>query len=215
MTDRPTGQPSSLQPQGPAVPAVDPAGPSLTETSSSDLLLRAQAGDSQALDTLFARYLPSLRRWARGRLPTWARDIADTTDLVQDTLLQTCKRIELFDAGRDASLQAYLRQALLNRIRDEFRRRRRRPAHDVLEPTHADDGPSPFELAAGEELLEAYEAAMERLRPEERELIVARVQMQLSYEEVAETTGRANANAARSAVVRALGRLAEEMGRAT
>ena len=53
------------------------------------LLERARAGDEGALNDLFARYGPALRRWASGRLPRWARDLADTPDLVQDTLLQT------------------------------------------------------------------------------------------------------------------------------
>ena len=61
------------------------------------LLDRARAGDNQALDRLFERYLPRLQRWARGRLPVWARDLADTHDLVQDTLLRTFKRIDGFD----------------------------------------------------------------------------------------------------------------------
>ena len=37
--------------------------------STFQLLARARAGDRSALDTLFARYLPPLRRWASGRLP--------------------------------------------------------------------------------------------------------------------------------------------------
>src|SRR4051812_23968454 len=87
----------------------DPA--SQTELESSlDLLARARAGDRQALDVLMARYLPRLRRWASGRLPRWARDLADTQDLVQDTLLQTFKRIETFEARHEGALQAYLRQ---------------------------------------------------------------------------------------------------------
>ena len=73
--------------QNPAAPLVDrPA--SLADTESSLALLeRARAGDRQALETLTARYLPRLRRWASGRLPRWARDLADTEDLVQETVL--------------------------------------------------------------------------------------------------------------------------------
>jgi RNA polymerase sigma factor (sigma-70 family) len=186
----------------------------LSSLSSVDLLARAQAGDREALDALFARHLPALRRWASGRLPRWARDIHDTTDLVQDTLLQTCRRIELFDASRDATLQAYLRQALLNRIRDEFRRRRREPGReDELDPHLPDGSPSPFDVAAAGEALERYEAALDRLDPDTRDLIVSRVQAGLSYAEIADVTGRPNANAARSAVVRALARLTQEMAR--
>lgn len=45
--------------------------------SSMALLARAQAGDREALDTLIARYLPRMRRWAHGRLPQGARGLGD------------------------------------------------------------------------------------------------------------------------------------------
>ena len=44
----------------------------------------------------------------------------------------------------------------------------------------------------GRETLEHYEAALQRLRPEEREAIVARVEMGYSYEELAQVLGKAN-----------------------
>src|SRR2546428_405791 len=95
--------------------------------STVRLIERARAGDELALGQLFARHLRPLRRWASGRLPKWARSIADTDDLVQDTLLQTFKRIEAFEPRHAGALHAYLRQAVLNRIRDELRRKGRRP----------------------------------------------------------------------------------------
>src|SRR5205809_5291132 len=103
--------------------------------SSLDLLERARAGDQSALNTLMARHLPRLQRWAKGRLPRWARDVADTQDLVQETLLQTFNRIEMFEPAREGALQAYLRQAVMNRIRDEIRRKARRPTKVELEET--------------------------------------------------------------------------------
>src|SRR5437867_2197018 len=91
--------------------------------STVRLIERARAGDELALGQLFARHLKPLQRWASGRLPIWARSVADTDDLVQDTLLQTFKRIETFEPRHAGALQAYLRQAVLNRIRDELRRK--------------------------------------------------------------------------------------------
>lgn len=88
--------------------------------STVHLIERARAGDQQALERLFARHLEPLQRWTRGRLPKWARDLADTDDLVQDTLLRTFKRIEDFKPRRIGALQAYRRQAVLNRIRNEL-----------------------------------------------------------------------------------------------
>jgi RNA polymerase sigma-70 factor, ECF subfamily len=63
----------------------------LAAESSIELIEPAKAGDSHALDTLIARYLPRLQRWASGRLPAWARDLAETQDLVQETVYKTFK----------------------------------------------------------------------------------------------------------------------------
>jgi RNA polymerase sigma factor (sigma-70 family) len=181
--------------------------------SSVQLLQRAQLGDREAVNLLMARYLPRLKRWASGRLPRVARDLADTTDLVQNTLLQTFKRIETLQAGRDQGLQAYLRRAVLNGIRDELRRARRRPRIDSLGPMHADPAPSPLELAIARETLDRYERALSALRPQERDAVVARIDLGCTYGEVAQMLGKPSSNDARMAVERAIVRLVEEMRR--
>jgi DNA-directed RNA polymerase specialized sigma24 family protein len=62
-------------------------------------------------------------------------------------------------------------------------------------------------------MAERYERALSRLSPQEQELIIARVEMDCSYEDLAESLGKPTADAARKAAKRALVRLAEEMGR--
>ena len=163
------------------------------------------------MDELFARWLPALRRWAAGRLPRWARDATDTHDLVQDALMRTLKRIDTLEHRAEGAIEAYLRQAVLNRIRDEVRRTCRRGRHDELPTDHVGVEASPLEEAIGAEALARYEAALARLDPVEREAIVARVELDYSYEEVAAALGRPSADAARMAVRRALLRLAREM----
>lgn len=177
------------------------------------LLERARRGDSEALNDLFARHIPALRRWASGRLPRWARDLADTHDLVQETVLQTFKRVEAFEPRGDGALQAYLRQALMNRIRNEFRRAKRRPAVEELDEQAPADATSPIEAAMRQQQLDRYEAALSRLNEHERDLIIARVELGLTYEETAEALGKPSWNAARMATARALLRLAEELKR--
>jgi RNA polymerase sigma factor (sigma-70 family) len=181
--------------------------------SSVHLLARARAGDRTALDALMARHLPRLRRWASGRLPRWARDVADTQDLVQETLLHTFKRIDTFEVRGDGALQAYLRQGVLNRIRDEHRRAGRRPAPEALDSQAPDSAPSPLEEAIGRQAVERYEQALERLRADDREAIIARIEMGFTHEELATLLGKPSANAARMAVERALVRLVAEMQR--
>ena len=182
--------------------------------STFHLIERARAGDQQALERLFSRHLKPLQRWARGRLPKWARDLADTDDLVQDTLIQTFKRIEAFEPRRVGALQAYLRQAVLNRVRNELRRKGRQPHATDLDDIEIESLDSPLELAIGREAVERYEQALQRLTSEEREAIIARVEMGYSYEELAEALDKPTPDAARKAARRALIRLAEEMKRA-
>jgi len=74
------------------------------ETTIS-LLTRAKEGDTTALDQLVERSIPPLRRWARGRLPTWARGLAETQDLVQDAVMRTLPRLATFEAAHPGALQ--------------------------------------------------------------------------------------------------------------
>jgi RNA polymerase sigma factor (sigma-70 family) len=192
------------------LPAPDPAS---APEATIHLLEQARSGDHAALEALFARYLKPLRRWASGRLPRWARDVADTQDLVQETLLQTFKNLEGFEAARAGALQAYLRQALLNRIRDELRRFDRRGQNAALDSQAPDGGPSPLEAAIGTEQSERYERALARLSDTDRETIIGRVELGCSYEELAVALGKPSPDAARKAAQRAVVRLVAEMKR--
>lgn len=194
---------------------MDPKPPVPEDPSelTGDLLERARAGDTEALNRLFERHLPELRRWAHGRLPRWARDIADTTDLVQETIVETLKHLERFEHRGDGALQAYLRQAVMNRIRNELRKVAIRGVNATSDSRAVDDGTSPLDAAIAQQTLDHYDAALQRLRPEEREAIVSRVEFDLSYAELAEVLGKPSPDAARMTVVRALVRLAEEMNR--
>lgn len=203
--------------------AHDPAAePSLTDRRSPpplpaeatlDLLDRVKGGDRLALDELLDRCMPALRRWAHGRLPTSARAMEDTGDLVQNTVIAVLRRLSSFEARHQGALQAYLRQAVMNRIRDLVRQRDRRPVQTELPPDLVDDRTSPLELAVGAENVARYEAALARLRAADREAIVNRLELQLSYDELAVALDKPTAQAARVAVMRAMKRLAEEMRR--
>jgi len=179
--------------------------------SSVTLLARARAGDREALDILFDRYLAPLRRWTTGRLPRGLRDISDTQDIVQDVLLETFKRIDLFEPRHDDALRAYLHQAVLNRIRSEIRRSQRRPARNDLDRRQSDPAPSPIDLAIAAQRYGRYEVALERLDSDDRLAIVSRLELGLSYDELAQLLAKPTADAARLTVVRAVMRLGREM----
>ena len=191
----------------------DRLAPAAPLDDTSDLLDRARAGDQHALGVLLERHVPVLKRWASGRLPRWARDIADTSDLIQDTVMASIQRVEHFEHRGDGALQAYLRQAVTNRIRNELRKRAARGMPVTVDSGLTDGGTSPLERAIANQTLERYEAGLELLKPDEREAVVLRLEFGMAYDDIAEHTGKPTANAARMTVVRALVRLADEIKR--
>jgi len=176
-----------------------------------ELLQRVKDGDEAALERLVERSIPPLKRWARGRLPQHARSLQETQDLVQNAVLRALPRLKTFQALHAGALQAFLRQAVANEIIDEIRKVKRRPEPVPLAMELPAHEPGPLEVAIGREGFERYEAAMARLKPGDREAIIARMELQQSYEEVAVALDKPNANAARAAVKRAIERLLKEM----
>jgi RNA polymerase sigma factor (sigma-70 family) len=182
-------------------------------TASGGLVDRAQAGDTRALSALFKRQGDQLRRWARGRLPQWARSLYDTADLVQETLLQTFRRIDQFENRGRGALQSYLRQAVINRIRDEVRKVKRRPISSLDEDAvdvEAHD-PMPDQLTLDAEQERKYKAALALLTEEERMLVVGRIELGYNYDQLALVINRATPAAARMAARRAMLKLAKKM----
>ncbi len=188
--------------------APDPD-PPLEATAA--LLAHYRAGDERARDRLLARYLPLLRRWAHGRLPSGARSLADTEDLVQISLVRALKHMGTVEPAHEGAFLVYLRRIFLNAMRDEIRRGLRERSAGEPDPAIADARPTALEESIGRETLESYEAGLARLSEEQREAVVLRLEFGMKFEEIAEATGKPSANAARMTVSRAILRLAEAM----
>ncbi|MEZ5063472.1 MAG: sigma-70 family RNA polymerase sigma factor [bacterium] len=189
----------------------DPSVSASLGESSIVLLHLAREGDREALERLYARYLPRLRRWAHGRIPRDIRGLLDTDDILQDVLLRSVRHIEHFEPRPGAGFFGYLRRGLKNRLRDEYRRVARMPGRDEIDDAVADAGPSPLENLLGRDREARYEAALARLRDEEREAVVARLELGASYAEIAEMLGKPSPDAARMWTGRAIAKLAEEL----
>ena len=183
--------------------------PDLESTAAE--LERARAGDARARERLFARFLPVLRRWAHQQLPRGARDLSDTGDLVQATLMRALAHLDRFESRGEGAFLGYLRQILLNAIRDEARRAAsRRPAgplHDGL----MDPGPTALEEAVGRDAVRRYESGLERLTAAQREAVVLKVELGWSNAEIAQALGKPSVDAVRVLIARALVDLAEAM----
>jgi RNA polymerase sigma factor (sigma-70 family) len=189
---------------------LDPAHePPLTTTSI--LLDRFQAGDDAAGETLLARYLRPLERWAHGRLSADMRGLVDTADLAQIALVRAMQHMRGFRSRSQGSFFAYLRQVLMNALRDEVRRAVRRPRGPGIDDTLPDPAPSQLEELLGREKLAVYEEALANLSAKDQELVFLRIEFGLSHREIAEAIGLPSENAARMAVTRAIERLGGEI----
>jgi len=191
------------------MPHFEPPPPELLLTT--ELLHQAKSGDAAALEALMTRYLPRLARWASGRLPAQARSLLETNDLVHETLLKAIQRLDHIHEGQPGAFQAYVRQAILNQIRDQLRWARRRAGSTEVSEDLADAGPSPLEHTIGAELLDRYDRAREQLTEEERLFIHLKIELDFGYDDIAAIMNRPSRDAARMGVQRALRKLAEIM----
>ncbi len=180
--------------------------------STATLLSRVRAGDNGARERLCSQYLPILMRWAHGRLPPSARDLAETADLVQITLIKALNTVDRFQPQREGAFLAYLRTALLNVVRSEIERSLRSAGRVSERALDYAAGDSSLAKTVGPELLCDYERALAELTPEWREAVILRMEFGFSFEEIAAAMARPSANAARMLVHRALTALSERLG---
>ena len=187
----------------------EPADQDSVSNSTLYVLERAQQGDEVAVRVLIERALPSVRRWARGRLPRYARAGEDTEDVVQDVFLRTIKGLKRFQHRTVGGLQAYLRQSVVNRIRDLIRGANRRGT-GVTSGELRDWAPSPLETVIMRQQLDRFLEALARLRPSDRQVVVWRIELGYTADEIAAKLGKSKA-AAGMTVSRAMARLAKEL----
>ncbi|HET9252243.1 MAG TPA: sigma-70 family RNA polymerase sigma factor [Candidatus Eisenbacteria bacterium] len=192
----------------PPVPGRPPLG-SGDMDSTVNLLKRIRSGEERAREILLQRYMPVLKRLARGKVPIRARPLVDTDELVQRTMYAVFTRVDSFEHRHEGAFLAYLRTVLKNKILDIARQSN--PEVTEMDGAMPDLGPSPVELVIGKERLEAYDAALEALNEQQRQAVIMRLEMGFTYEEIAVAVDCPSANAARMLISRALARMAISM----
>lgn len=184
--------------------------PLLSDEPTVELVVRAREGDRLASEALLQRSLPALKRWAHGKLPPAARSALETRDLVQEAVLHAVKRLHAFKPRHVGAMQAYLRRSVFNLIRDEVRRVTRYPAPEALSDEHASSDTSPEKRAILRDSYKRYRDALAQLKPRERELIVAHLELEWSTADIAHYFGL-TVDAARMAVGRAIRKLSRRL----
>jgi RNA polymerase sigma factor (sigma-70 family) len=127
----------------------------------------------EGIELLFRKYGALLKRWGQGRVPAYAG--VDIDDLVSETLARAWQamRENRFPLTSEWQLQAYLRQSLLNRIRDVLRVSARRPLDGLSKETKrlTDPSPAPLEVLIANESRQVLLDAMKELREPYRTII--------------------------------------------
>ncbi len=181
--------------------------------SEQRLLERVRRGSRSALGALLTRHSSWLRGWARGRLPAWARDGLDTSDIVQDALHRTLERLSSLRSAHAKALRVYLRRAVQNRIGDQLRRAMLR--RSVVPPSEplllSEEGAPQLRQILDDETWASYLEGLKRLTPRHRRLIAGRIECGYSFRQLALLERLSSPDAARMAFRRALVRLSKAM----
>jgi RNA polymerase sigma-70 factor (ECF subfamily) len=183
------------------------------------LVERSQQGDAAARDELFRHYLPAIRAFVRLRAGDALRGRENHSDIVQSACREALADLGSFRFGPDASFRGWLLTIAANTVLQKIRfqraqRRDPRCEADGAELTdHRAQLPSPSEHAIGREWDSRFEAALEGLTAEQREVVLWSRVLGMTHREVAERTGRSEV-AVRSLLSRALARLGTLLGEA-
>lgn len=177
------------------------------QESTRGLVERGRKGDVSAWETVFARITARLRSWTHRRMPRATRGQDQTRDVVQDAAMGVWRNVNKLDLRKPGDLEAYLREAVINRIRDRARRTQREPLLVSVDPELKDGLPTPLNIALSGERWERYQAAFNALTVQQREAVVARVEMGCSWEQVGEAINSPSPAAARMLFNRAIERL--------
>jgi len=180
------------------------------------LVRRAQADDSLAMDELFARYLPRVRQITAIRLGRTQHELLDADDITQEAMSDAFRNLQQFDSGSDGKFCNWLSALVQNRIRMALRSgqakkrgggnvKRFADQQDTVRASHLrGHEATPSQHARVSETNEQMEQALQQLSETNRELIVQRYYCQMTYEEIAEAMEYDNTDTARAAYSRAL-----------
>lgn len=187
------------------------------------LVTLAKDGDQSALDQLCKVYNERVLRIIRMRMGPELRTKLESMDLVQDAFISALRSLENFTYKNEGDFLRWVSKIAENRLRDnldklhadkrdirkEIPLNNRPSAQDSFvaskEPV---DSTTPSVIVSRREDLDKLERAMDKLKPEYREVITLTKIEGLSYKEVGQRLGK-NADAVRMLLSRAMATLSQ------
>jgi RNA polymerase sigma-70 factor (ECF subfamily) len=163
----------------------------MTVTDDFTLIRSIQAGDHQAFESLVRRY----QRQVANLIYLTMGNRDDVDDIAQEVFIRVYRSLPKFKF--DASFFSWLYRITRNLCIDEIRKRKIRRVlsldyltEDTLEKNRkSKDYTMASDSVLTEEKQQVIESALQRLKPEHREVLVLREYQDLSYDEIAETLG--------------------------
>jgi len=156
------------------------------EPTDEELMLAYGAGDVTAFQTLYSRHRGPLFRHLQRQL----RDPGLAEEFFQDTWQRVITARDRYRP--DAKFATWLYQIAHNRVTDHWRAKQHRPTAPDDAGELAERVPDP---STPERMLSAFEErrrlqlALEELPDDQREVVLLRLEQELSLEEIAEITG--------------------------
>src|SRR5438445_2440774 len=163
------------------------------------LLQQIRGGERLAIDPLFARHRPELRRLVQLRLDPKLRPRLDPSDVVQEAQLEALRRLDDYLQEPPMPFRLWLRQLTYDRLlmvrRQHVQARRRTVQRDVALPDQSSlllaqqllaSGSSPSEQLAKRELTRRVNRAVGELAETDREIVLMRNFEGLTNQEVSD-----------------------------
>jgi RNA polymerase sigma-70 factor (ECF subfamily) len=192
-----------------------------------NLIDQASQGDGEARQELLERYRDNLRRMVASRLDRRLTSRIDPSDVVQESLADASRRMDVYLKDRAIPFLGWLRQLAGERIIDMHRRhilaQRRSITREIRGSTVPDDSEgvlvrrlmasdtSPSNRMSRQELRDQVTKALAILSPRDREVLVMRYIEQVSTFEIGEALGITE-GAVKARVLRALVRMRGRVG---
>lgn len=179
----------------------------MTAAPETDLVARAARRDPEATAALLAEVRPGLVRYCRARLGRIGGAYATADDVAQEVCLAVLRALPRYrDEGRPFS--AFLYGIAAHKVADAQRAAIRDSAvtAPAALPDEPDADPGPEQRAVATDLARRLSALLARLTEVQREIVLLRVAVGLTAEEVGVIVGM-SAGAVRVTQSRALARL--------
>lgn len=192
-------------------------------TRSMELVVQGQRGDARAVNELFTRYIPRLRRIICIKIPPGQRARIDPDDVLQETMIVATRRLNELELRTRSSIIQWLTKIADLQIKNRFeylsaqkrdgREQRIQSDCDSVDQPGvlvSSDDPTPSECFSRNELLELVDRQVQQVEPADyREVILQRDYYELEWEEVRVRLGRPSIEAVHDLYQRAWKRVRE------